>query len=48
MAKLEHLDETLQEAIKGTSTRQYNITLWAEQNHKIKIFFMGDTIIWFP
>jgi hypothetical protein len=24
------------------------MTLWSEQNHKIKFFSMGDTIFWFP
>jgi len=41
MAELEHLDETCQEATKRTGIRQWNTTLWAQQNHKIKTFFYG-------
>jgi hypothetical protein len=41
MAELEHLDENHQEATNRTSTRQWNITLWAQQYHKIKTFSMG-------
>ncbi len=48
MVDLEHLDETRQEATKQIGTRQWNTTLWAQQNHKIKIFSMGDIILWFP
>jgi hypothetical protein len=48
MAKLEHLDETRQEAIDRTSIRQWNTLLWAQQNHKIKNNSMGDIIIWLP
>jgi hypothetical protein len=48
MAKFEHLDETCQEAIEWIGTRQWNTTLWAQKNHKIKTFSMGDTIFWFP
>jgi hypothetical protein len=47
MAKLKHLDEICQEATNWTSTRQWNMALWAQQNHKIKTFFMGDIILWF-
>jgi hypothetical protein len=48
MAELEHLDETRQEVVDRTGTRQWNITLWAQQNHKIKNFSMGDIVLWFP
>ncbi len=24
------------------------MVLWVQQNHKIKIFFMGDIVLWFP
>jgi len=48
MVDLEHLDETHQEVTKWTGTRQWNTTLWAQQNHKINIFSMGDIILWFP
>ncbi len=41
MAKLEHLDETHQEVVDRTDTRQWNTTLWAQQNHKIKTFLWG-------
>ncbi len=47
MAKFEHLDETCQEAIEHIGTRQWNMTLWVQQNHKIKTFLMGDTFFWF-
>jgi hypothetical protein len=48
MAELEHLDETRQEATNRIGTRQWNTMLWAQQNHKIKTFSMGDIVIWFP
>jgi hypothetical protein len=48
MEKLEHLDETYQEVIEWTSTRQWNMVLWVQQNHKIKIFFMGGIVLQFP
>jgi hypothetical protein len=48
MEKLEHLDETCQEATNRTSTRQWNTTLWAQQNHKIKTFSIRDIVISFP
>jgi hypothetical protein len=48
MAELEHLDETNQEAANWIGTRQWNTTLSAQQNHKIKIFSMGDKVLWFP
>jgi hypothetical protein len=48
MVELEHLDETYQEAIDRTSTRQWKMVLWVQQNHKIKTFSMGDIILWFP
>jgi hypothetical protein len=44
MAKLEHLDENHQEAIDRMSRRQWNTTLWAQQNCKIKTFSMGDIV----
>jgi hypothetical protein len=47
MVELEHLDETRQEAVERTCTRQWNMVLWAQQNHKIKIVFMGDIVLWF-
>jgi hypothetical protein len=48
MVELEHLDETHQEATDRIGTRQWNIMLWVQRNHKIKTFSMGDTILWFP
>jgi len=48
MEKLEHLDETYQEATKRTSTRQWNMALWVQQDHKIKIFSMGGIVLQFP
>jgi hypothetical protein len=48
MAELEHLGDTCQEAIDRTCTRQWNTVSWAQQNHKIKIFFKGDIILLFP
>jgi hypothetical protein len=36
MVELEHLDETCEEAIDRINTKQWNTTLWAQQNHKIK------------
>jgi len=42
MVELEHLDETHQEATYWIGTRQWNMMLWAQQNHKIKTFFMWD------
>jgi hypothetical protein len=48
MVELEHLDENCQEVVNQTGTKQWNIMLWAHQNHKIKILFMGDIILWFP
>jgi hypothetical protein len=48
MAKLEHLDETHQEAANRIGTRQWNMVLWVQQNHKIKTFFMGVIVLWFP
>jgi len=30
------------------STKQWNKTLWAQQHYKIKNFFMGDMVFWFP
>jgi hypothetical protein len=47
MAELEHWGETHQKATDRTCTRQWNTMSWAQQNHKIKIFFMGNIIIWF-
>jgi hypothetical protein len=41
MAKLEHLDENGQEEANRIGTRQWNTTLWVQQNHKIKTFSMG-------
>ncbi len=48
MAKLEHLDETCQEATKRTSVRQRKMTLWPQENHKIKTFLAWDIIFQFP
>jgi hypothetical protein len=48
MAKLEHLDETRQEVVNRTGTRQWNTMFWLQQNHKIYIFSMGDIVLWFP
>jgi hypothetical protein len=48
MIELEHLDETHQEATDWIGTRQWNMGLWVQQNHKIKTFSMGDTFLWFP
>jgi hypothetical protein len=47
MAKLEHLDETRQEVANRIGIRQWNTTLWVQQNDKIKTFTMGDTILGF-
>jgi hypothetical protein len=47
MVELEHLDETNEETTDWIGTRQWNTTLWAQQNHKIKIFSMGDTVFGF-
>ncbi len=48
MVELEHLDETRKDVVEQSGTRQWNTTLWAQQNHKIKIFSMGDIVIQFP
>jgi hypothetical protein len=48
MTKLENLDETCQKAADRTCTMQLNITLWDQQNHKIKTFSMEDIVVWFP
>jgi hypothetical protein len=48
MVELEHLDETRKDVVEQSGTRQWNTTLWAQQNHKIKIFSMGDIALWFP
>ncbi len=48
MAELEHFDETPHEATDETSTRQWNMVLWAQQNHKIKTFSMGNIGFCFP
>jgi hypothetical protein len=48
MVELEHLDETCKEVVKWIGTRQWNTTLCVQQNHKIKTFSMGDTILLFP
>jgi hypothetical protein len=48
MAELEHFNETPHDATYETSTRQWNMVLWAQQNHKIKTFSMGDIGFWFP
>jgi len=45
MVELEHLDETRKDVVEQSGTRQWNTTLWAQQNHKIKIFSMGDIVI---
>jgi hypothetical protein len=45
MAKLEPLDETYQKAANRACIKQWNMTLWPQQNHKIKTFSMGDTIL---
>jgi hypothetical protein len=47
MIKLEHLDETHQEVVDSTSRREWNMTLWTQQNHKIKTFSIGDIVLWF-
>jgi hypothetical protein len=45
MTKLEHLDETRQEASNWIGTRQWNVALWVQQNHKIKTFFVGNIVL---
>jgi hypothetical protein len=45
MIELEHIDETCQEAAYQTYIMQWNITLWVQQNHKIKNFSMEDVVI---
>jgi hypothetical protein len=45
MEKLEHLDETRQEVVDHTNTRQWNTTLWAQQHYKINNISMGDMVI---
>jgi hypothetical protein len=47
MVELEHLDENCQEVVNKTGTKQWITMLWVHQNHKIKILFMGDIILWF-
>jgi hypothetical protein len=46
-SQLEYLNETRQEATDWTGKREWNATLWAQGNHKIKIFSMGDIFLGF-
>jgi hypothetical protein len=48
MVELEHLDETCNEIVKWIGTRKWNTSLCVQQNHKIKTFVMGETILLFP
>jgi len=48
MVELEHMDETRHEVADRTNIRQWNTMFWAQQNHKIRIFSMGDIALWFP
>jgi hypothetical protein len=48
MVELKHLDETCQEVVDWTSKREWNTTLWTQQNHKTKIFSAWDIVFWFP
>ncbi len=41
MAKFQHLDETHQEAIEWTCTRQWNTMFWVQQNHKLRLSLWG-------
>jgi len=47
MAKFLHLDETHQEAIERTCTRQWNTMFLVQQNHKLRLSLWGTQFFGF-
>jgi hypothetical protein len=45
MVELEYLDEIQKEAIDWTSRREWNMMLWVQQNHKLRLFLWGHRFL---